>query len=468
MPFVEGSHFQGFRFNIKDLTALAKADPQNKPGFAPDWGTEIFEQFSFQNLTFENCNFRWLNFVKANFKNVKFSNCNFEGALFDEAVLHNVEFISCELKDASFYLAKIENALFECVYAPCVSFMQTSLLNVVFKNNVLQGSNFLAANADSVQFEGDAENILFYETAQKFCLNEAINQPVVLIPWSNKKPGVAASKLVRKIQALGGIPLKFNYHDPEIDPIKLKAEIDDILAREKTDPVNAFKSLPKVIFAIASEGNYPEIENIQKKAHQWVKAVSGVIFTGGEDVQPFFYRQEPAPQTFLSEDFRRDLFEFAVHAELESTDCPVLGICRGMQVANIWRGGSLNQHVCGHRYLIQQYNLVDSFHDQPGGSVVANIFNRTAGPFCAYTSHHQSVKDVGDGLTVIAYADDGTIKAIEKLGEKFRVFVQWHPEHKGDFSTEESIQLEQKLSPGNHELFQLFIEATKRDHNRCE
>lgn len=464
----EVQSFENLDFNIKGLTAISKLEPKNRPGLAPDWGTEIFEGKRFENLTFNNCNFQYLNFTNSDFKNITFTNCNFEGAVFDGAVFNEVNFVNCNLENASFYRSKMESVLFEQTYAPFVNFMQADLQNVVFKEGVFEGSIFFAANINSIKFDSNTENVLFYELSDKLSLNNLLKKPVVLISWNNKEPGLAASKIVNKIQELGGIPFKFNYHDPEIDPIQLKAEVDDILKKETK---NAYKSLPKKILAIAKEENYPEIGKIQRKVRLWINAVSGVLIPGGDDIQPFFYGQEPSPETDLSQDLRRDLFEFAILDEIETTKTPLLGICRGMQLGNIWNGGSLNQHVPGHLYLVQEYELAEPFKNDSthsNMSVIAKIFKNTINPFKGYVFHHQTIKEVGAGLTVIATSNDGTIKALEKLDREFEVYVQWHPEFKGDFSTPESMQLEQKLSSGNQEIYQRFIEAANRKQMKTQ
>lgn len=456
--------FKGLDFNIKGLTAISNLDPK-KPGLAPDWGTEIFEGKRFENLTFINCNFKHLNFTDSVFINIKFINCNFGGAVFDSAIFNKVIFVNCKLKDASFCLSKMEDVLFEQNDASFVNFMQADLQNVVFKENVLEGSNFFASSSNLVKFEGDSENILFFDLSNQLKLNNFLKKPVLLISWNNKKPGPAAAKIVNKIQELGGIPFKFNYHDPEINPVRLKAEVNDILKISKENPAkNTYKSLPKKILTIAKEGNYPEIGKIQQKAHLWINAVSGVLIPGGEDIQPFFYEEEATPETVISQDLRRDVFEFAILDEIEMAKTPVLGVCRGMQVGNIWNGGSLNQHVPGHLHLVQEYELTQAFQNPAAStqSVIAEIFKNSVNGFKGYAIHHQTVKKVGTGLTVIAISNDGTIKAMEKLDSDFEVYVQWHPEFKGDFSTPESIQLGQKLSPGNQEILRRFIEAVNR------
>lgn len=442
--------FQHLDFNIKNLTAISKCEPINRPGWAPDWGTDIFESMWFENLTFQDCNFKWLDLSNTTFKNIKFSRCNFEGTVFDEAILQDVAFEDCNLRDSSFCKSKLSHVLFQKNNATYVNFMEAHLINVSYISNDLQGCNFFGATADSFSIHGDIKNVLFYNITK----DVNINKPVVLISWDNKNPGLAAAKIVKKIQDLGGIPFKINYKDSDIDYIKLTEEVKLIVKQINSD---LDKSLAKKILDIAKEGNFPEISKIQKKAHEWVSAVSGVLIPGGQDIQPFFYGQDSHPKTNITSDLRRDLFEFAILDEIEAMNIPLLGVCRGMQVVNVWRGGSLKQHVEGHLYLAQKYRLVKEHSD----SIIANIFHHSAEPFIGYSFHHQAIDSVGRELTVMASSEDGTIKALEMLGKRFMVLVQWHPEFKGDHSTPEAAQLDAKLSSGNHELYEKFIKAAQ-------
>ncbi|MCG5433776.1 gamma-glutamyl-gamma-aminobutyrate hydrolase family protein [Mycobacterium sp. MYCO198283] len=160
--------------------------------------------------------------------------------------------------------------------------------------------------------------------------------------------------------------------------------------------------------------------------------LDGLVLTGGRDVDPACYGQDPHPAT--DEPGRdRDAFEVALVAGALRRGLPVLGICRGAQVLNVALGGTLHQHlpdVVGHARH-QQGNAVFStstVRTAPGSRLAALVGERTD----VQCYHHQAIDALGDGLVVSARDDDGVIEAVELPGDRFCVAVQWHPEERLD------------------------------------
>ena len=163
--------------------------------------------------------------------------------------------------------------------------------------------------------------------------------------------------------------------------------------------------------------------------------LDGLIVTGGRDVVPANYDQEPHPATDepVTENRMRDAFEFELVRGAMRRGMPVLGICRGAQVLNVAMGGTLHQHlpdVIGHMRH-QQGNAVfttSSVSTVPGTRLAALIGESSD----AQCYHHQAIDRLGDGLIVSARDADGVIEAVEMPGENFVLAVQWHPEERLD------------------------------------
>ena len=185
--------------------------------------------------------------------------------------------------------------------------------------------------------------------------------------------------------------------------------------------------------SVAAVGGIPVLLPPAPGIEDALARLDGLILSGGGDIDPARYGAEPAPQlTSVREE--RDAAELALLDAAMSLQLPVLGICRGMQVINVARGGSLHQHlpdVVGH----------DGHAPVPGafgahqvrvapGSRLSGILGRDAElAISAPTHHHQAVDRLGQGLTATAWAADGTIEAFETDdGDSFLVAVQWHPE----------------------------------------
>ncbi|MGV0792672.1 gamma-glutamyl-gamma-aminobutyrate hydrolase family protein [Mycolicibacterium sp. XJ1819] len=163
--------------------------------------------------------------------------------------------------------------------------------------------------------------------------------------------------------------------------------------------------------------------------------LDGLILTGGKDVEPGVYGQQPHPATDPADaDSRtRDAFELALVRGALRRGMPLLGICRGAQVLNVALDGTLHQHlpdVVGHRRH-QQGNAVFStstVRTVPGTRLAALIGESSD----AQCYHHQAIDRIGDGLVVSAQDSDGVIEAVEKPGDTFVLAVQWHPEERLD------------------------------------
>jgi putative glutamine amidotransferase len=146
--------------------------------------------------------------------------------------------------------------------------------------------------------------------------------------------------------------------------------------------------------------------------------LGGLVLTGGGDVDPSLYGAET--QALTQHIFReRDELERSLIAEAERKDLPILGICRGLQLLNVARGGTLHQHVDGHK------GLEHSVRTEPGSRIAILA---SAEDYTVNSRHHQAVDRIGAGLKVTARAPDGIVEAMEDPERRFLVAVQWHPE----------------------------------------
>jgi putative glutamine amidotransferase len=160
--------------------------------------------------------------------------------------------------------------------------------------------------------------------------------------------------------------------------------------------------------------------------------LDGLVLTGGRDVDPATYGQQPHPAVDApARD--RDAWEFALLHEALRRGLPVLGICRGAQVLNVALGGTLHQHlpdVVGHRGH-QAGNAVfntSTIQTVPGTKLAALLGESTE----AQCYHHQAIAELGQGLLAAAWDADGVIEGVEMPSAPFVLAVQWHPEERLD------------------------------------
>lgn len=164
----------------------------------------------------------------------------------------------------------------------------------------------------------------------------------------------------------------------------------------------------------------------------------GILFAGGEDVDPEFYHESKKYPT-VKPSRERDLFEFGLLERALRARTPVFGICRGSQMINVKFGGSLYQDLKGDRMPESELEPPVEHRQQPKprtevthGVTVTDAEARLArvlhGSCRVNSMHHQAIRVVGRGLRVSARAEDGVVEAIEAGDGSFLLAVQWHPE----------------------------------------
>jgi putative glutamine amidotransferase len=171
-------------------------------------------------------------------------------------------------------------------------------------------------------------------------------------------------------------------------------------------------------------------------------AVDGLVFSGGSDLGPELYGQEPHPETFGIHE-GRDRAELALLGAALERDLPVLAICRGSQVLNVARGGDLVQHlpdvVGDEKHKHTPGTFADHDVTLEEGTMLAGLLG-THVPVKSH--HHQGFGRVGEGLRVAGHAEDGSVEAVEDPSRRFAVGVLWHPEAGEDMKLFEALVVE--------------------------
>ena len=186
--------------------------------------------------------------------------------------------------------------------------------------------------------------------------------------------------------------------------------------------------------AVFRAGGFPvPILGIEASIPELVKRLDGFVFTGGDDIDPRFYKEKPlsGARLQISPD-ARTRFEIELFKAVSKAKKPVLAICCGAQLVNVALGGKLYQDIG-----LQVPDPIKHGAARPGEKVFhdVDIFEGTllsrimgAPRIRVRSAHHQSVKNPGRGLHLSAVSHDRVIEALEPRTNKFLLAVQWHPE----------------------------------------
>jgi len=199
---------------------------------------------------------------------------------------------------------------------------------------------------------------------------------------------------------------------------------------------DAFLLARSYVAAIQAAGGtvvmLPPDEALEADPDPVLDLLDGLVLAGGADIDPASYGAERHPETKHTVP-ERDAFEIALARRAMERDIPLLGICRGMQLMNVARGGTLEQHLPeshghhDHRRVLGSFDDADHDVRLAEGSLAA----RAAGEVDHGTKshHHQAVDQLGDGLQITGWSTiDDLPEAIEDPGARFALGVQWHPE----------------------------------------
>ncbi|SET59344.1 putative glutamine amidotransferase [Oceanobacillus limi] len=196
--------------------------------------------------------------------------------------------------------------------------------------------------------------------------------------------------------------------------------------------------------------NYQDIEDIEQIAN----SIDGLYATGGYDIDPTLFGEEPHPKlgTIIP---ARDFFEITLMKKLLQMGKPILGVCRGAQTLNIAAGGDMYQDIYAQAEgaLLQHQQKAPKEHGSHFVAVLeGSLLHRLTGEkkLRVNSRHHQANRSVATSFQVSGQASDGIIEAIESKDHPFALGLQWHPENMAPHQDEASIR-----------IYEGFIQATQ-------
>lgn len=164
----------------------------------------------------------------------------------------------------------------------------------------------------------------------------------------------------------------------------------------------------------------------------YLNKIDGLIFSGGHDIHPKYY-DEKIKYDNVKPNIKRDKFEMKLLSKAIERKKPILGICRGLQLINIYFGGKLFQDIkedkntnIDHRGSVKEKTKQAHEVNLKDGLLLNRIYNESK--LLVNSVHHQAISKLGDGLVANAKSNDSIIEGIEHKDYPFIIGVQWHPE----------------------------------------
>ena len=182
------------------------------------------------------------------------------------------------------------------------------------------------------------------------------------------------------------------------------------------------------------------------KLAEYAEVFDGFLFGGGDDIDPARYG-ETIQFDNVEVDADRDAFELGLYEHVKRSGKPVLGICRGLQVLNVAEGGTLYQHIDGHRQTPTPGTVTEQPVNVKKGSMLHGFVEKER--IFVNSFHHQNIKDLAPTLEIDGVSEDGYIEAVHMPNHPFFLAVQWHPE------------IFREHDEGMRRVFRAFVDAAR-------
>ena len=424
---------------------------------------KIFSNLALEKITFQNCHFEWSHFSDAFLKEVTFDHCTLFNTSFLNAKIETCNFYNCNFQEVAFTGAKIESSNFSLCAINGSSFEDASIIFTAFLNTSLPATHFLQAFINHSYFIScNLKDAVFFGTLPSFILDKKSKQTAIVTRPTNailvdpEIRGVAATKAYMKLEQIAGtIPLQVMMRAQKKALNKVNREIEKALTEIDCSLADKVPIPQQLIdYIIKKSKQNSESSKILKKVKKIASEVDSFFLSGGEDVPPALYGQKCEESTDWGKDYYRSILELGIIHQAFAKGIPLMAVCRGFQMANIYFGAQLLQDIKGQNG-IQRFDLICSHHK----GIYHSAFKSS---LLSAVYHHQAVLE-NKGPTQhleksVIYRH--TIKAseLQYAGASPMILLQFHPEfYKAttahNIKRELIDQLLQNLMSKNNELF---------------
>lgn len=394
----------------------------------------VFRGIDVKGISFKNCQFDQTHFSNTSLEGVSFFFCTFSSVAFVSAQMKEVYFQDCEMLECMMNDASMKNVSFINSSLHGCSLEKADLHNVNFTQSEMPGTHFFQAKIHQSSIDKcDLNNTVFFSVKDAFAIDSLsletaqVTRPLCALFVLPEERGISLPKAYMKLEQNAGlIPLRISFHSAETRKEEANLETEQLLSKIGAyDPSKASIGQRLLETVKQSPTAYPHIAMIIEKVRLLGREVDSFFLPGGEDIPPALYGHTAEKSTAWGRDYRRALTELAVIDQSFHRGIPIMAVCRGFQMANIYFGAQLKQDLEGQKG-IQKFALESRAHK----GLYAAAFKHSV---FSVAMHHQGIaadsyKDVKELEPAVIY--DNLVKAAEQkhAGASPMILLQFHPE----------------------------------------
>ena len=458
------SFLENLDFNVIDFTTKIY-DGGNGIGVTPFHPTKLLCNIDFSGITLKNCNFKYTNLKGSKFNNVQFINSDLSYSVLKNCVFEKVTFNKCILKDAicnSSHFINLVVANSDLEYA---TFHHAIFDRSFFQNSSLNSVSFFKAKVEKSKIEKcQIEDTLFFSCNESFGIKNVIEitKPIIGFIWNSETPGYTGTKQYLFLRNNGALIFKLDACGT-VDDDKLSEEVEKKIQLAKKGPL----SIPQMFFDKATfDSKDTEFNSLCTMVKEVSSFLDGVVLPGGEDVHPEFFGGQIDENTHPESSYYRDLLEFSLIHESRNRGIPFQGICKGLQIANIYFGGNNYSKVYDQKKVVQILTPKNGSYGSLAGIIKDKIKS--------FSNHSQACNKIGKDLEMIITKEvdspNGKIiipKAMEIKYSQAAMFIltQFHPELTTDmYSDKEKLKYPEFTSTSheNIKICEVIIDAARQ------
>lgn len=343
-------------------TKITLAKLLSEKGFSREMtGIQFTDSLSLKdvNLTgiiFNNCSFDWTPCSNSILKDVAFRNCDISNVSFMNSNFENCEFINCDMRETMFTGAELKNVFFIRCGIISSSFEDTTISEGGFYFVSMPATHFLEASINNCEIaESSLKDTVFFDNLDKFIIDNSSKKTAIMtkataaILIHPEARGITTPKAYMKLdQTAHLLPLRITMQAQKATKEGVNKEVEAALQEIDPNDPNKIPIAQSLIQKLAVDTN-SESARILRKAEKLASQVDSFFLPGGEDVPPALYGQKKGDQTDWGDDYRRSILELGMIHQSFNKGIPLMAVCRGFQMSNVYCGAQLIQHVDGHK-----------------------------------------------------------------------------------------------------------------------